>query len=102
MTRSIEIIPTGSTVVRDNCGGPVRTWSCDFESTKAKCSAVVDMCENQKVVQLIEGSDWLVPVIDGVNGKDGLCAIESARMDAIREKPGKYSLQVELRQVNML
>lgn len=100
VTRSIEIIPTGSTVVRDNCGGPVRTWSCDFESTKTKCSAVVNMCENQRVIQLIEGSDWLVPVVDGVNGKSGLCAIDSARMDAIREKPGKYSLQVELRQVN--
>lgn len=100
VTRSIEIIPTGSTVVRDNCGGPVRTWSCDFESTKTKCSAVVDMCENQRVIQLIEGTDWLVPVVDGVNGKSGLCAIDSAKMDAIREKPGKYSLQVDLRQVN--
>lgn len=100
VTRSIDIIPTGSTVVRDNCGGPVRTWSCDFESTKTKCSAVVDMCENQRVIQLIEGSDWLVPVVDGVNGKSGLCAIDSAKMDAIREKPGKYSLQVDLRQVN--
>ena len=100
VTRSIDIIPTGSTVVRDNCGGPIRTWSCDFESTKTKCSAVVDMCENQRVIQLIEGSDWLVPVVDGVNGKSGLCAIDSAKMDAIREKPGKYSLQVDLRQVN--
>lgn len=100
VTRSIDIIPTGSTVVKDNCGGPVRTWSCDFESTKTKCLAVVDMCENQRVIQLIEGSDWLVPVVDGVNGKSGLCAIDSARMDAIREKPGKYSLQVDLRQVN--
>ena len=102
ITMGIEIIPTGTTVVTDNCGGGVWTWNCSFESTKEKCNAVVEASREQRMVlsTATSGGAWLVPVIDGVNGKSGMCAIESADADFIEDKPGKWTLSCSLREVN--
>ena len=100
VTRSIEIIPTGATVVRDNCGPGVWQWNCSFESTRLKCDTVAQLAWSQRVIQLEEGN-WLVPVVDGVNGGGADCAIESASISHIPDKPGKYTLSVDLRQVNV-
>lgn len=102
ITMGIEIIPTGATVVTDNCGGGVWLWNCSFESTKEKCNAVVEASREQRMVlsTATSGGAWLVPVIDGVNGKTGMCAIESADADFIEDKPGKWSLNCSLREVN--
>jgi hypothetical protein len=99
VTRSIEIIPTGATVVRDNCGPGVWQWNCSFESTRLKCDTVAQLAWSQRSIQLDEGT-WLVPVADGVNGGGADCAIESASIAHIPDKPGKYTLSVDLRQVN--
>ena len=100
VSRSIEIIPTGATVVRDNCGPGVWQWNCSFESTRLKCDTVAQLAWSQRSIQLDEGT-WLVPVADGVNGGGADCAIESASIAHIPDKPGKYTLSVDLRQVNV-
>lgn len=99
VTRSIEAMPTGALVIRDNCGPGSYTWSCSFKSTKAKCRAVVEASYQQRVIQLNRGAGWGVPVVDGVNGGGGNCAIESVSMTHVPDEPGKYTLSVELREL---
>lgn len=99
VTRSIDAMPTGALVIRDNCGPGSYTWSCSFKSTKAKCRAVVEASYQQRVIQLNRGAGWGVPVIDGVNGGSGNCAIESVSMTHVPDEPGKYTLSVELREL---
>lgn len=99
VTRSIEAVPTGALVIRDNCGPGSYTWSCSFKSTKGNCRAVVEAAKQQRVTQLNRGQGWGVPVSDGVNGGGGMCAIESVSMTHVPDEPGKYTLSVELREL---